>query len=173
LARFNVEVAKKDAHDVFTGLPSPAAAGTIASFAIALPGLEHWTEPSKSVLIQQLGTFLIEGIMVALPPLTLLLSALMVSRVCYRHVVNRFFVRGYRFDQLSSWVLIICAACIVHEVALPLAFCLFALGPPVGLMRQKLWAVYGTRVGEQEDYSRTNCSNGERRSEAPHDDFPT
>src|SRR5579863_10156594 len=40
LARFNVETGEEDSHDYFSGLPSPAAAGTVASFMIALPELE-------------------------------------------------------------------------------------------------------------------------------------
>ena len=36
LARFNVETDEDDSHAFFSGLPSPAAAGTVASFPIAM-----------------------------------------------------------------------------------------------------------------------------------------
>src|SRR5579872_6872536 len=39
LARFNVETDDEDSHDYFSGLPSPAAAGAVASFMIADPEL--------------------------------------------------------------------------------------------------------------------------------------
>lgn len=36
LARFNVETGEEDSHDQFSGLPSPAAAATVASFPLAI-----------------------------------------------------------------------------------------------------------------------------------------
>ena len=41
-ARFNVETDEDDTHEGFDGLPSPAAAGTLASFAIAMPELSGY-----------------------------------------------------------------------------------------------------------------------------------
>ncbi|MCH5373338.1 MAG: CDP-alcohol phosphatidyltransferase family protein [Planctomycetes bacterium] len=135
LARFNVETTKKDSHDFFTGLPSPAAAGTIASFALALPQVEQWTDPSASAFTQLVGTSLLSAMMLLLPPLTLLLAWLMVSRISYRHVVNRWMGGRYRFYQMSCVVLAIILVVAVHELAVPLVFCLYALEPA----RQALW----------------------------------
>ena len=50
LARFNVEQATDNAHDWFQGLPTPAAAGTLASFAVALPALHLLQEKRLSRL---------------------------------------------------------------------------------------------------------------------------
>ena len=41
LARFNVETDEDDSHNYFSGLPSPAAAATVASFSIALKELRE------------------------------------------------------------------------------------------------------------------------------------
>ena len=41
LARFNVETDEDDSHNYFSGLPSPAAAATVASFPIALKELRE------------------------------------------------------------------------------------------------------------------------------------
>ena len=47
LARFNVETPEDDDHEGFEGLPSPAAAGTLAAFAIAIPDLADFTDPEN------------------------------------------------------------------------------------------------------------------------------
>src|SRR5262245_28186096 len=45
LARFNVETDEEDTHEHFSGLPSPAAAGTVASFMLAYPDLAKMAAP--------------------------------------------------------------------------------------------------------------------------------
>ncbi len=132
LARFNVETGDTDSHDVFSGLPSPAAAGTVVSFALIMPKLESWSLLPGSGTIQHVGTWLIAVVMVTVPLLSLLLALLMVSRVEYRHVVNRWLGRRYGFYQLTCAVLLFITAVVVHELALPLAFCLFAIEPACG-----------------------------------------
>ena len=47
LARFNVETDEDDTHEGFDGLPSPAAAGTIAAFAIAMPELSVYATDTQ------------------------------------------------------------------------------------------------------------------------------
>ena len=49
LARFTVETDEEDSHDVFSGLPSPAAAGVIASFPVAMFGLGNLTASNAKV----------------------------------------------------------------------------------------------------------------------------
>ena len=59
LARFNVETSEDDTHEGFEGLPSPAAAGTIAAFAIAMPHLDEYaTDPFYAESIQRFAQFL-------------------------------------------------------------------------------------------------------------------
>jgi CDP-diacylglycerol--serine O-phosphatidyltransferase len=89
LARFNVETAEEDDHMQFTGLPSPAAAATIASFAIMFHTLRQADNPLTyaaeiDVVLQSI-----------LPYFAVLVALLMVSRIPYPHIVNQVF-RGQR-----------------------------------------------------------------------------
>lgn len=172
LARFNVETGEEDSHDYFTGLPSPAAAGTIASFALAWPGLERWSALSDYALVRLASEFLISSMMVTLPLLSLLLSWLMVSRVCYGHVVNRWIARRYRFYQLSRAALIIIAVLTVHELAVPLVFCMYALGPAWEALWKQRREGRATRVTD-EQLDATRAADDQLEIDACHRDATT
>jgi CDP-diacylglycerol--serine O-phosphatidyltransferase len=138
LARFNIESSSFEAHEFYSGLPSPAAAGTLASFAIAVPSVEGFAAPSFPDRVQQLGPLLMDSIYTGLPMLALLLAWLMVSRLPYPHVVNQWVRRRHRLRNLVRLGLIVLAGLTVHELALPLGFCVFALEPPFQrLMRRR------------------------------------
>ena len=131
LARFNVETDDEDSHESFSGLPSPAAAGTVASFAIALPGLNKLTEPSSSLLSQDTGDILIAATSISLPVITLIVACLMVSRIRYPHVFNQWFRGRRNFQHLIQLVFALVAVFAVHELALPLIFLYFVLASPL------------------------------------------
>ncbi len=89
LARFNVETGEEDDHLHFSGLPSPAAAASIAGFAILFYELRRGETPLAFAAdiewwVQRILPFF--AVMVAL---------LMVSRIPYPHVVNQMF-RGQK-----------------------------------------------------------------------------
>lgn len=86
LARFNVETDLDDSsHLYFRGLPSPGAAGAIVSLVL----LHEQVLTSGPQVAQSAA-----GILVAsMPIVTMLLGLLMVSRIKYVHVINRY-VRG-------------------------------------------------------------------------------
>ncbi len=128
LARYNVEAHE---HGYFRGLPTPAAAGTVASFAIAMPALIEWTGPAMPDLVQRLGQWCIDGIEIGMPVLTLVLAGLMVSRIRYPHVVNQFLRRRRGFYTLTQFVFVAAVVVVIHELALPLLFSLFAFGYPI------------------------------------------
>ena len=133
LARFNVEQATDDAHDWFRGLPTPAAAGTLASFAIALPAFRRLSADTMPEALRQLGAGTIALTIYSLPILTVVLALLMVSRIRYPHVLNQW-ARGRRnFLNLVQLVFVVVALTAVHELALPLIFCYYALGRPVAV----------------------------------------
>lgn len=130
LARFNVETEEEDAHDTFSGLPSPAAAGTVASFPIAIHGIRklqsegHWFS-------QQLAANLEPIAYIALPLITLAVACLMVSRFRYAHVFNQLF-RGQRGRRhLIQLVFTVAVVVVVNELAVPLVFGYFAFSAPV------------------------------------------
>lgn len=137
LARFNVETDEDDSHNSFSGLPSPAAAGTIAACMIAwpeivyragmdvLPGdwLNGWLKAISAGLIP-LARFM-------LPIVTLSVACLMVSRVRYPHVFNQLFRDKQTFRQLLYLVLGIAVCVVIQELAIPLIFAGFAASGPL------------------------------------------
>lgn len=131
LARFNVETDEEDSHQFFSGLPSPAAAGTVASIAVVMPGLRQLTEPSMSSLTQQSGEFLIGAVTIGLPAITLALACLMISRIRYPHVFNQLFRGRRNFQHLVQLIFALVVIFVVHELAVPLVFCYFVLASPL------------------------------------------
>jgi CDP-diacylglycerol--serine O-phosphatidyltransferase len=127
LARFNVEVDSDDDHLAFAGLPTPAAAATIASFAILSYSLRnevavvtHENFDQYDVWMQRL-----------LPFFALTIAILMVSRIPYPHPLSQL-VRGQSsFAHLVGIVFAVMALLIVRGYAVPLLCVLFVLVPPM------------------------------------------
>jgi CDP-diacylglycerol--serine O-phosphatidyltransferase len=123
LARFNVENEEDEsAHMSFVGLPTPAAAGVIASLVIfhqeALPDIAEHSTLAHSVIESV--------IFFSLPAIALGLAVLMVSRIRYAHVINQY-IRGKKplahlIRALVFFGLIIWS----RQVAFLLIFCGFA-----------------------------------------------
>ncbi len=138
LARFNVH---KDEHAPtkdFQGLPTPMAAGAIASFAIASPSLSELTDallPQASELwVIRLST----AMMVIVPLLTGLLAWLMVSHVRYPHLASAL-ARRRSFPQLVEFMFALVVAITLKEFALPVFFGYFVLAPLVNPVRIRAW----------------------------------
>src|SRR5690606_38759197 len=129
LARFNVETDEEDTHEHFSGLPSPAAAGTLASFPIGMREVLRIVESTQS---NWWATWLIPGAKIILVLMTLAVAFLMVSRIQYPHVFNQWF-RGQRATRrhLIQSVFLIAAVYWFLELAFPLIFCYFALAAPI------------------------------------------
>jgi CDP-diacylglycerol--serine O-phosphatidyltransferase len=89
LARFNVDTDDEDDHMSFWGLPSPAAAASIAGFAIMFDTLRNGENPLR--FAPEIDITL----QFALPFYAMFAALLMVSRIPYPHVVNQIF-RGQR-----------------------------------------------------------------------------
>lgn len=135
LARFNVETTEDDRHEGFEGLPSPAAAGTIAAFAIAMPHLsEYASDPFYAVSIQRLAQFLIGGSPYFIPALAIALAYLMVSRFQYPHVFQQWLGGKRPPHQIGQALFIVLGAFLLHWLALPIAFCCYAFASPVRTM---------------------------------------
>ena len=118
LARFNVETTlDEEAHMSFRGLPSPAAAGVVASLVLLRSSLD--------------GTAFSRYLLMALPFVVLATGISMISHIRYTHLVNKL-VRGHhRFARLAEVVLVAVMVAIDKELALALAFCGYALSGPV------------------------------------------
>jgi len=122
LARFNVENEEDEsAHMSFIGLPSPAAAGVIVSLIIfhqeILPNLAEKSTMAYSVC---------ENIIIySLPFWLLAVSALMVSRIRYPHVLNQYMKGKKPFAYLLICLLVVGMIIWVRQIALVLGFCGF------------------------------------------------
>jgi CDP-diacylglycerol--serine O-phosphatidyltransferase len=133
LARFNVENEEDEsAHMSFMGLPSPAAAGVVASLVILYLDL-----PTKKGLSEAVSDWGQSAIVFALPLAVAAAGILMVSRFRYPHVVNQF-VRGRKkFTTLFKVLALVVLVIIIYpEAALMVAFVGFASSGPAK------WAYY-------------------------------
>jgi len=128
LARFNVRFEDEPKTPYFQGLPTPAAAGTLAGLVMLLNA--HPISPG-------LGLGLL-----ALPPA---LALLMVSSLPYRH-----FKQGRRSVRRVSWLIVGFAALLALAVAeprwvLPVIFGGYTLSGPLDAVRSALRAKRGKR----------------------------
>lgn len=131
LARFNVETEEDDSHDFFSGLPSPAAAGTVASFPIAMYGLRDLVAPDAGATALAVGEWLVPIVKIAVPLITLATAGLMVSRIRYSHVFNQLFRGKKNRMHLIQLVFTFAIVYMVKELAVPLIFCTFAFAAPI------------------------------------------
>jgi CDP-diacylglycerol--serine O-phosphatidyltransferase len=126
LARFNVESDNDDDHTMFAGLPTPAAAAAIASFAI----LSYSLRNEVAVVTHENFVRYDWWMQRLLPVFSVVISILMVSRVPYPHPLTQF-VRGQRtFAQLVAIVFALVALLISWRYAIPLLCVLFVIIPP-------------------------------------------
>ncbi len=132
LARFNVESKEDTSHEGFDGLPSPAAAGTIASFATAVPQISQFRDPKLySDWVQELATNALVCAKYGLPALAVVLSYLMVSRIRYPHIVQQWFGGHRSTYQVGQVIFAGLFIFIAREIAVPLLFCYFAFEAPI------------------------------------------
>ncbi len=122
LARFNVENEEDEsAHTSFIGLPSPAAAGMLVSLVIfhqeTIPGI---LEKSSSVYAVLQNT-----IVFILPFVLLGTGILMVSRIRYTHVLNRYFKGKKPFAYLLTSLLVLGLVICVRQPTLVVGSCAF------------------------------------------------
>lgn len=127
LARFTVETTPDESsHREFAGLPSPAAAGVLAS--AVLPAAQLDWAPN-----------LVKVIHAALPGLALAMGILMVSRVKYAHVVNRVLKGRRPFVQLVELSLAITLFFLFKEFAFFIAFFGYAVTGPLFWVKKRLF----------------------------------
>ncbi len=123
LARYNIETKSNAPSDSlsFKGLPSPGAAGTVASFVLlhqhflAHRHAEHW-----SIGAAALG-------MVAI---SLLVAVAMVSRLRYPHVANRYLRGKAKFNSVVKVVIVAPFLLIWPQATAAVAFATYALSAP-------------------------------------------
>jgi CDP-diacylglycerol--serine O-phosphatidyltransferase len=128
LARYNVEHASSEGSDeqgqgitTFAGIPTPGAAGIVASLVLLCYG-----ERSSAIFRPLVG---------ALPPLCFLLGAAMVSRIPYAHFGSRFLQGRREFSYLFVVVFMIVVAIRFPEECAVIGFVLYGLSGPVMMLR--------------------------------------
>jgi CDP-diacylglycerol--serine O-phosphatidyltransferase len=126
LARFNVETPLDPAgHRRFRGLPSPGAAGCLASLAILRGDLAmgRWAGFDLNMVQGGLEAWATLG--------ALAIALLMVSRVPYPHLTKQI-LRGRRpFSHLIQVILAVFVLVLARELALVLIFWIYGLGIPL------------------------------------------
>jgi CDP-diacylglycerol---serine O-phosphatidyltransferase len=128
LARFTVETTPDESsHREFAGLPSPAAAGVMASAVLPAVALAH-AAPG-----------LVEAIRHALPGLALATGVLMVSRVKYAHVVNRVLKGRRPFITLIEIALVVALVYLFREFAFFIAFFGYAVTGPLFWLKKRIF----------------------------------
>lgn len=125
LARFNVESDEDDDHSSFTGLPTPAAAAVIASFAL----LSYALRNEQNLLIHENFPIYDWWMQRLLPMFSVVIALLMVSRIPYPHPLTQLLRGQSSFAHLVSIVFAVLAVLIVHSYAIPLLCVLFVLVP--------------------------------------------
>ena len=169
LARFNVETEDHDekAHLEFKGLPSPAAAGVIATLVL-LQGYLVGPRAAKNLslvdptLIEHIG----EAITYVLPFAALACGYLMVSTFRYVHVANRWLKGRKPFDYLGMILLLGVLLGLLPEVVLACAFIGYALSGPLFAWRRHstsqptVLPVVGSPEAAQGAAPTTNGGNG-------------
>lgn len=101
LARFNVATDVDEPHDTFLGLPSPAAATTVITAAIFVFSGRHEIG-LEADLADQVGVRLLR----ALPYAAALIGVLMISRVRYVHLFQRYVRPRARASTIIKLVIV-------------------------------------------------------------------
>jgi len=125
LARFSLDTdAEESSHNFFSGLPSPAAAGMMASSIFFLfAGGE-----SLGISLSQPLVLACKRAIIFLPPI---LGLLMISKTPYVHMVNRY-VRGRKtFNFLAQGILCLFLVAFCHDWAVFLFFTGYVATGPV------------------------------------------
>jgi CDP-diacylglycerol--serine O-phosphatidyltransferase len=132
LARFNVETTQDDDHLHFSGLPSPAAAASIAGFALLFYELRR--QGNNLLYASEIDT----AVQTILPFFALLVALLMVSRIPYPHVVNQV-LRGQRsFGHIVGLLFAAVAIMSIHSYSVPIICVFFVLAAPLRYLWQRL-----------------------------------
>lgn len=165
LARFNAEIASTDEadHRFFRGLPSPGAAGAIASLILLhqhLTVIQFQEGPPEG--FEKTSALL-------LPLATMVVSAAMISRIPYAHIINRY-MRGRQSFAFVAWLMLPIAFAIWwFQVALAVCFCAYAILGPISLLlnRRQNQAKLTDQSGDANERSRKVKGDSSRRPTIP------
>ena len=125
----------------FAGLPTPAAAAAIASFAI----LSYTLRNEVNIALHEKFPIYDWWMQRLLPLFAVVIAILMVSRIPYPHPLTQF-LRGQRsFAHIVAIVFALVAILIVRGYAVPLLCVLFVFDP-AGALRLGSWPAIAARA---------------------------
>jgi CDP-diacylglycerol--serine O-phosphatidyltransferase len=116
LARYNVETDETDDHGWFAGLPTPAAAAVVGSFAI----LSYTLRNEINSAVYENYDWWMQRL---LPPFAACVALLMVSRVPYPHLVTQLLHGKRSFSHVVTIVVTLIALLTVRWYAIPILGC--------------------------------------------------
>lgn len=124
LARFNVETptATVEDHLYFRGLPSPGAAGAVASLILLHQHLDANPEVTQAF---------VRAAALVIPFITILCAFAMVSSMPYSHVINRYLRGGRSFRYIVYLVIPLIALIWWYQILAALLLCVYVLSAPV------------------------------------------
>lgn len=134
LARFNVESDSDDDHTMFAGLPTPAAAATIGSFAL----LSYLLRNEAAIVNHARFMTYDFWMQRTLPFFAIVIAILMVSRIPYPHPLTQF-VRGQK--SFAHVVAIVFGLMLILSFpqVITLLCVLFVLTPPIRFAWEHFW----------------------------------
>lgn len=131
LARFNVETDDDDDHSFFSGLPSPAAAGTVASFPLMVFAHQYLDAPQTPVFVDRLIRYFIPASVEVLPIITLTVACLMVSQIRFPHLFNQLTRKKRDARYVIFIVFALALVFVLPQLAMPVLFTWYALSSPI------------------------------------------
>lgn len=139
LARFNVEKdPEAKEHGDFVGLPTPAAAGAVASgFLMSMTLME--TIYAKPLNFEQaVQTYPLKAVLQIAPWVVFTLSILMISRIRYSHMMSRVFSKETSFRYTMTFIVCVVLLIIYPELSLALIFFIYLGSGPLNALREML-----------------------------------
>jgi CDP-diacylglycerol---serine O-phosphatidyltransferase len=137
LARFNVETDEDDDHSFFSGLPSPAAAGTVVSFPLMVFGWKFLDTPQTPSFVDKWIPYFVPATVEMLPIITLVVACLMVSQIRFPHLLNQLTRKKREARYVIFSVFALAMIFVLPQLAMPVLFTWYALSSPIraGLAR--------------------------------------
>ena len=140
LARFNVENVEseetEDAHQYFSGLPSPAGAGFVAAMTIMFFKLRV-DPPAEFAGLARALRPVMDHLLLAMPVVGVVLGALMVSDVRYPHMISRLTRSREPLPYVMTLVCIVIVVVLTNPFSFPVLLGTYVLVGLVGWVRGK------------------------------------
>ncbi len=133
LARFNAETGpgQVERSGTFRGLPSPGAAGAVASLILLHQHL------LVGRFAGELPAAIARGAALGIPFIVLLCAFAMVSSIPYMHVTNRYIYGSRSFGYVVRLVVLLALVVWFPPETFAILFTAYALSGPVNLMRRR------------------------------------